>query len=274
MSEKEADHMDVVENQFSQLKSAIEIQSMMGVMGEDLGTNNPIAYSPISSPITLGTKRLPYFVSQDARGILKINDDVDTDYKIYIQGLALFHYNPNEIPLTSIEYTAHNHYYLNGRNLQYILEGGAIMLNQSDLGETMKVAPSISVEERMEGDVKYITIYWNVPIFVGVEGKKITPQHYTDYYIRTNYTDSEPPVTLEQDIEIYSKHLDLWEKYFTNENNGLLYEYMIEGNDFIEVLSPDGEKLVITAKGAAVLEACITAIKVGAQTGAGIIETG
>jgi hypothetical protein len=276
MSEKEADHMDVVENQFSQLKSVIEIQSMMGVMGKELGAEMPIAYSPISSPITLGTKRLPYFVSQDAKGSIKIIDEVDSDYHIDIPGFSEFGYSPalGGIPLTCIEYTVYNHYYLDGRNLQYILEGGAIILNQSDLGETMKVAPSISVDDRTEEDTKYITINWDIPIFVGVEGKKITPQYYTDYYIRTNYTDSSTASPETTGIEIFSKHLDLWYEYFTNENNGLLHEYMIEGNDFINVEPPDGEKLVITSKGGSILEAAITVIKVGAQTGAGIIVTG
>jgi len=64
MEQKEADHMDEVSNQFSQLKSVIEIQSMMGAMG----TGEPITYTPMSSPITLGSKELPYFVSARSSG--------------------------------------------------------------------------------------------------------------------------------------------------------------------------------------------------------------
>lgn len=277
MSEKEADHMDVVENQFSQLKSVIEIQSMMGAMETDM----PIVNSPMSSPITLGTKRLPYFVSQDARGEVKIIDkeDAETDgrYRINIQPMSIDKY-PSGIWLTSIEYTAYNHYYLEGGRLQYILEGGAIILNQSGSGETMKVAPSISVENRTI--LGYIKIYWNIPVFVGVSGKKITPQDYGDYYIRTNYSwdgtpSPQPQITQSNGgfIDIYTKHLDLWYEYLTNSNGGLLYEYIQPGLDNISVNVINNEKIRIQPEGDTDIRLEITVVEVGAQTGAGVIKT-
>ena len=43
MKQKENEHMDTVSNQFSSLKSVVEIQSMMGVEG-----TTQMAYTPIS----------------------------------------------------------------------------------------------------------------------------------------------------------------------------------------------------------------------------------
>ena len=61
MEEKEAEHMDDVLTQFSQLKFAIDTQSASGQ------TNTPIATS-----ITLGSKELPYLMSMRAFGTLGI----------------------------------------------------------------------------------------------------------------------------------------------------------------------------------------------------------
>ncbi|MCK5636506.1 MAG: hypothetical protein KAH91_03715, partial [Thermoplasmatales archaeon] len=79
MEQKESDHMDQVSNQFSQIKSVIEIQSMMGTMD----TGEPITYTPMSSPITMGSKELPYLVSARSYGQVDLVDKDDAgDYKI------------------------------------------------------------------------------------------------------------------------------------------------------------------------------------------------
>ena len=161
MEEREADHMDEVSNQFSQLKSVIEIQSLMGSMG----TGEPITYSPMSSPITLGNKELPYFVSARSFGQINLIDENDAgDYKINIQPAPADF--PSEIPLTSIKYDAQNSEFVDQK---YVLEGGGIILNQST-GEVMRVNPGMTVENNSgAGNIK---IYWNIPLFAGVPGKK------------------------------------------------------------------------------------------------------
>src|SRR4030042_4984279 len=89
MNQREADHMDEVANQFSFLKAIVDLQSM---------TQKDI---PISSPITLGGRELPYFISFKAEGEVNIIDDageIQVDYATIC-------------PLTSIRYTAYNRYY-------------------------------------------------------------------------------------------------------------------------------------------------------------------
>ena len=87
MEQREVEHMDVVENQFSYLKSVIDLQSTLAVT------------VPISSPITLGTRELAYFVTARSYGQLDIIDD--TNNKITWEGF------PTGIQLTSIEYDAY-----------------------------------------------------------------------------------------------------------------------------------------------------------------------
>ena len=106
MEQKESDHMDEVSNQFSQLKSVIEIQSMMGAMD----TGEPITYTPMSSPITMGSKELPYLISARSYGQVDLTDKDDAgDFKINIQPAPADF--PTGIPLTSLEYSATNFYY-------------------------------------------------------------------------------------------------------------------------------------------------------------------
>lgn len=170
MSEREADHMDEVSNQFSFLKSIIDLQ---GVTKEDV---------PIASPITLGSRELPYFVTAKAYGELCIIKDVDL-YNINVD------YDSLIIPLTSIKYTAFNSYYLDGADLIYILEGGAIILKQPD-GEAMRVEPAITVTATVEDETNYVNIYYDIPIITGLPGKNST-SGYTNCYVRTNYSSSD-----------------------------------------------------------------------------------
>ena len=167
MEQRESDHMDQVSNQFSQLKSVIEIQSMMGSMG----TGEPISYTPMSSPITLGSKELPYFVSARSYGDITLTDQSDAgSYLINIQPAPADF--PLGIPLTSIKYRAINFYFPKdplGQWQEYILEGGGIILKQSD-GEVMRVNPGIAVENNSAfGSIK---LKYFIPLFTGVAGKK------------------------------------------------------------------------------------------------------
>ena len=127
MEQKEAEHMKTVENQFAHLKSVIETQAIMGVAGGD----SPIAYSPMASPVTLGSSELPYFISQGSFGAINIIDkDNSNRGKITMAAQDL----PDDyllgVPLTSIKFESTNYYF---DNQNYILEGGAIILEQTVL---------------------------------------------------------------------------------------------------------------------------------------------
>jgi len=72
MKDKEADHMDVVANQFANLKFSIDLQVMSK------------ADIPITNSITLGSKELPYFLSSRAFGSLQILSSSESNFGIYI----------------------------------------------------------------------------------------------------------------------------------------------------------------------------------------------
>jgi hypothetical protein len=193
MSEREADHMDEVENQFSFLKSIIDLQWMTK---EDV---------PIVSPITLGNDALPYLVSAGAKGVLEVVDGSDYDINIDFGSVT--------IPLTAIKFTAYNYYYLDGADLIYTLEGGSIILNQTTgnpltAGEQVIVDPAIEV-----GITSEIDIYYDIPIIVGVTGKKSYPFSSDIAYIRTNYSNSDSSyisVSNVNSIMITTEHPTAW----------------------------------------------------------------
>jgi hypothetical protein len=165
MEQRESDHMDEVANQFSFLKSVMDLQSMIK---EDV---------PISSSLKLGSRELPYFVTARSGGYLQVYDlayvdewNISVDY-----GAKLF-------PLTSIKYQAYNVYFV---PQTYVLEGGAIILKQPN-GETMMVEPSITIENK----TTEMNIYYEIPIIVGIPGKNAT-SGFKNCFIRTNYSHSE-----------------------------------------------------------------------------------
>jgi len=221
MSEREADHMDEVSNQFSFLKSIIDLQ---GMTKEDV---------PIASPITLGSRELPYFVTARAFGELTVIGTDNDDYEINIR------YGAEILPLTSIKYTAYNSYYLDGADLIYVLEGGAIILKQPD-GEVMRVEPAITVE-----NLTYdVNIYYNLPIIIGISGKTLT-SGYTSCFIRTNYSDSDDnwqPFPDARSINISTAYSDAWYALLTDllEDN----VNIDQGLDYVEVTDKDPGKTI------------------------------
>jgi hypothetical protein len=219
MKQKEADHMDVVENQFSHLKSVVEIQGLTGDAGD-----TQIAFTPISSPLTLGTNRLPYFVSTGSTGSVQVYDRNRTDSKIIIVDPHNDFSTPPSpeelpfIPLTSVKYEAYNYYYT---PQTYIMEGGGIILTQSGR-EIMKVNPAITVK-----NLSKVTIYFYLPLYKSEPGKSGSISGSDDVYIRTsisNYYDTHSDTTNDY-IRIYSDYLDAWNQSLNHTDTGILREY-------------------------------------------------
>jgi hypothetical protein len=191
MSQREADHMDVVANQFSSLKAMIDLQS---VTQKDV---------PISSPITLGSRELPYFVTARALGELRIVNDANYKINVTNETKTLI------LNLTAVKYTAYNSYYLDGTMAYYIFQGGAIIRKQFD-GETAIVEPSITVENLSDS----INIHYNIPIIMGIEGKNTSPTDYKTCFIRTNYSiksdDEYKPYPTVSSIVITTEYPTAW----------------------------------------------------------------
>jgi hypothetical protein len=269
MEDREADHMDQVLNQFSQLKSTIEIQSTMGIINEDSAPIRHSTYTYISSPITMGSRELPYFVSSRSYGQVQLIDRYRTkNYEIDVQPAPV--YFPSGIPLTSVKYNAMNFYFT---RQDYILEGGGVILIQPD-GETMKIQPAMNI-------VNYtneIEINWLIPLFKGVSGKNITGG-YKECYISTNYTTYyEDQKLLTQAnggyIRIITEHPEAWNLSLIDES-GLLREYY--DNDYIDVVinyvvTPNRVEITPSLKD---INLKLTIVEIGVQIGAGrIIESG
>lgn len=237
MEQREAEHMDTVENQFSYLKSVIDIQT---TMEEDV---------PVSSPITLGSKELPYFVTARAFGQLDIIDQtqsqIDTDSFV-------------DQVLTSIQLDAMNSYYI---DQDLILEGGGLIIKQAD-GETMRIQPSITWE--IQGGT--IAIDWLLPEFKSIAGKNSTGG-FKNCYIRTNYSSTETKPIATNHVYIYTDFLNAW-----NNSLQVIFNEAIENGD-ISILkypvdSPEYVKIEGDGKSISVE---ITVVKIGAQIGPGTV---
>lgn len=162
MEQKEAEHMDEVENQFSHLKSVIDLQCQAKETG------------PISTAITLGSRELPYFVTARAFGRLHhIPKELSNNNITVINqtDTTLFY-------LSSIEYESVNAYYL---NQNFVLEAGGVILKQDDGGEAMKIHPPVYFEKGVNNTIH---VNWTLYNF-SVLGNKSVAEGYKSSYIRT-----------------------------------------------------------------------------------------
>ena len=263
MEQKESDHMDVVTNQFSYLKSVIEIQAMMGLSQSD----QPIAYSPISSPLTLGSDKLPYFVTSWSWGTINIIDeDSASDSYIYISpepSEVLKWYVDGEIPLTSFAYNSDNAYFVDQK---YVLEGGLLLLNQS-AGEVTKIEPAITVENTSSD----FTINYVLPILEEKAGK-LSDAGIDTVFIRTNYSSH---IVSNENVNvsffIYTDYVDAWYNALSYERDGLFTEY-IEDNKISVSKSYASGYVKIASITPKPLHIDITLVKLQSQIGPGVVR--
>jgi len=252
MEEKEIDHMNEVENQFSYLKSTLDIQSI---------TEKDVL---VSSVITLGSKELPFFVTARATGSLYLIDETDTNSKIIINLTA----SDENIPLTSIKYVSNNWYCCDKIYQNYILEGGGIIAEEPD--ETMKVIPAITKETR----AGKIYINYSLPVLKGTQGKK-SYGGYKNCFIYTNYSHKNSTISEELDksffeyIDIVSDYLDAW-----NQSLNKFFSYEVE-NNYIKIekypqSSPEFVRIKPESKN---IQINIIPIYIHVQIGPGIIKT-
>jgi hypothetical protein len=257
MKQKESDHMDQVANQFANLKSVIEIQAMTGA-----DSDTQLAYTPISSPITLGSGRLPYFITTGASGSIQVFGENDVNSKIVVNDP-----HPdflNGIPLTSIKYTSQNYYF---NNSNYINEAGGIILIQEEV-EEMRINPAITVQN-LSNEIK---INFFLPIFLKVPGKD-QDSGFKDSFIRTNFSNaySTHEDTNTDSINIYSEYLDAWYFSLNNETTGFLREYIENG--YIDILYNEGAATpyIEISPGSKQIHLILDVVDLGVQIGPGFV---
>ena len=238
MEQRESDHMDDAENQFSYLKSVIDLQSMVK---EDV---------PISAPITLGSRELPYFVTARAFGQLDIIDEYRTDDYILTDSL--------NVSLTSIKYKAHNSYFT---DQTYALEGGCVIVKQPD-GETVKIEAGITIRN----ESSEIKISYSLPVITGISGKNST-SGYKNCFIRTNYSSQIVYSGSTTFIRINTDYLDAWNVSL----NKLLEEEVENGYVIIEKRPIGSAEYVSITPGSKSIYIELTVIYIGAQIGPGTV---
>jgi hypothetical protein len=185
MREIEAEHMGNVADQFSQLKSAIDIQAATGQK------------TPMSTSITLGNKEIPYFSASRAFGSLLI---LSNNCTVTINSSSNFSY-----PLGIIKYSSKNVYYL---DQSYIYEAGSVILNQSE-GNVMSIKPFSAINN---GDV--VTITFAIVNISGVGGS-ISAGGYGTNPIQTEFV-SNASVLMNniKNITITTNYPNAWHQAF------------------------------------------------------------
>jgi hypothetical protein len=205
MEQKEAEHMDLVSNQFSTLKSMIDLQGITR------------SSAPISSMITLGSRDLPYFITAKAFGEVSVKEN--PTYKITV--LPPPGSLPSgTVPLTSIQYAADNSYFV---DQTYVLEGGGLIVQQPDGVPVMRADPSIS----SVNNTNTITLHFDLIHVITIPGKNSTNGE-GNCFIRTNYSSNRTHFDTIQPgghIRIYTAFPNAWNESLNN----LLGIYAVNG---------------------------------------------
>ena len=204
MEQTEAEHMDVVADQFAQMKSAIDIQGAIGL--------NQQVHTPISTGITLGSREFPFLMSARAFGSLNILPD--TSFRVVITdkngGIS-------DNSSATIQYLSSNAYFL---DQSYIYESGAVVLSQYEREDQniILMKPAFSVIR--ESDVT-INFTINKISEVGGKGSIIG---YGTYPIQTEYSSNNRSIIKNvASITIYTKYQNAWSIFINSTfiNGGL-----------------------------------------------------
>ena len=197
MEQREAEHMNVIADQFASLKSVID--SQRAAQQRDL---------PIATSITLGSKELPYLMSVRAYGTLEL---IEQACQVNITNgtsgdIASF-------ALGNIQYTSANGYYL---DQTYIIEAGAMIVEQAQ-GDLMMIRPSLSM--KYEGGVLSISF---TMVNVTTIGGKSYAAGYGTVPIQTEYLALAVNQTIETvaNINITSTYTNSWRDFLESALRG------------------------------------------------------
>jgi hypothetical protein len=162
MQNREAEHMGVVSDQFSQLKFAIDSQI---ALKENV---------PISTSISLGSRELGFFMSNKAFGRLSLVNN-EWGYRLALKSGETF-----EDTIGGLRYTSENSYFL---DQAYIYEIGGVILNQSE-GSVFLVKPEFSATYNLTNH--QVNLTWSIIDLQPVD-EKTSLNGYGTYPVRTQY---------------------------------------------------------------------------------------
>ena len=255
----EAAHMEEVSNQFTQLKYALDIQSIVNDS------------TSITTSVTLGSREIPFFNSGRTFGSLEIVED---SFNITIDRWD----NATGKNITcssnltdSIKYSSGNSYFV---NQQYIYEAGALILSQGE-SNVLYGKPSLSVTGKNNsfGYGNTSIIRFTLVNISGVSGKTFV-SGYGTYPIYTELKDVHPSYDEYYDISnvtyinITTKYTNAWNKtiysvflHHLDETHYSLTEYV---NGRIEIKFNDPSKDYYNLR--------IKVVDISAQISSGIAE--
>ena len=240
MEQKEAEHMDEVASQFSQLKFAVDTQAST----EQLDT-------PIATSITLGSKEMQFLMSVRAFGHLEILSDVFTITLINST-------NTSTVNIGTIKYSSANAYFI---DQSYIYEGGAIIVSQTE-GNIISIKPSISVQND-SGDLTFLIKVANV---TGIGGKD-SSSGYGTAAIQTEYVGyDEINMTDVDSINITTSYPNAWNTFlywFFDKELISTYANISRSSNYVVINFEDPD---------AKPEINLKLVNINAQIGAGWIE--
>jgi hypothetical protein len=205
MESREAEHMGVVSDQFSQLKYTVDTQ--IALKGN----------TPISNSITLGSRELGFFISNKAFGRLAL---ISNGWAYRITRTAGDTYEDN---YGILRYTSENAYYL---NQAYNYEIGGIILNQTQ-GSVFIIKPEFSAvynTSNHQADLS-LTCIDLVP-----NDEKTSISGYGTYPVRTKYiTSTNNTITLVGSIAVITPYPTIW---FNHLNSTLSDANLVKNTDY------------------------------------------
>ena len=240
MEQREAEHMDEVLNQFSLLKFAIDIQILTE---QD---------TPVSTPINIGNKKLPFLESSSSFGFLGISSNLGIN-------ITTTDDNSNQISIGRITYSSENVYFLEHT---FIYEVGAVITSQSE-GNVMSIIPSFDV---MYSD-PVVKLTLDAVNILG-SGEKISVSGYGIYPIQTKFSDVNiTDITDVQNITLDTNYQNAWSMFI---NSSLSGKGLNRGSDFWINTTDSGIKIEFAS--ALDVDITLKRINIVAQIGPGWIE--
>ena len=219
---KEAAHMEEVANQFTQLKYALDLQSI----ANDSTT--------MSTSIVLGSREIPFFNSGRTYGSLEIEDN-SCNIIVNRNGTSTSYSYLSD----SIKYSSGNSRFV---DQSYIYQAGALILNQLE-SSIVYGMPSFFVTTWGEN------MSFTIVNISGISGKTFV-SGYGTYPIYTKCITSETtiddPITNVTNITVVTEYPNAWKTVFNNSlisytYNGIEYSFDESYSDRIIIEFSDDE---------------------------------
>ncbi len=205
MESREAEHMGVVSDQFSQLKFTVDTQI---ALKENI---------PVSSSITLGSRELGFFMSNKAFGRLAL---ISNGWAHRIVRTAGDTYEDN---FGILRYTSENAYFL---NQVYNYEVGGVVLNQTE-GAVFVIKPEFSA--RYNASTRQANLSLTC-IDLVPNDEKTSISGYGTYPVRTQYISAtNTTITSIKTLAIITPFSSIWYNFL---NSTLSDANLVKNTDY------------------------------------------